>query len=328
MGGTRWAIVLAVIIQVGALLAMALEREAIVLTGTRIWVRIAPVDPRDLLRGDYIDLEPEIAEVPRSLCRDGLAASPAIDSSVFASLVERDGVVEVVAASDRRPDSGLFLRGRLHHTVGDVRVVRYGIERFYIPEGSGKAIEERRRRPDGLQQPLELEVAVRGDGLAVPVGFRWCPLGISLTIDPPVAPPLDQRAAAPYTAVLRLANCSQDPVTVVASPSARAFRLEPANISVGVWRWVGNPAEDPPITTADLRTLVPGEELTLRFDLRHPRWFVAKNNGSPCSIADIDEWNGGFRLVYDPSTVAPTIAPSLWRGRLRTSRFSGWRTWD
>lgn len=82
----------AVVTQVLALGYIAGEREWILHTGRTIWLRTAPVDPRDVMRGDYVRLDYEIGRVDRSLRRDGLATfKDAADSKrretrVYASL--------------------------------------------------------------------------------------------------------------------------------------------------------------------------------------------------------------------------------------------------
>ena len=60
----RKAIILtAVIMQVLVLAYMAGEREYILKTGTMIHLRTAPIDPRDIFRGDYVRLNYEISRI-------------------------------------------------------------------------------------------------------------------------------------------------------------------------------------------------------------------------------------------------------------------------
>ena len=47
------AIITAILAQVLILAWMAGQREWILRTAPRIWLRTAPLDPRDLFRGDY-----------------------------------------------------------------------------------------------------------------------------------------------------------------------------------------------------------------------------------------------------------------------------------
>ena len=49
------------------------QREWILRTGRTVWLRTAPIDPRDVMRGDYVRLDYEVAHVSRALWKDGLA---------------------------------------------------------------------------------------------------------------------------------------------------------------------------------------------------------------------------------------------------------------
>ena len=56
----RW-ILIVVAIQFLALLSVAVKREWIHSYGETVFLRTAPVDPRDLFRGDYVQLQYDIA---------------------------------------------------------------------------------------------------------------------------------------------------------------------------------------------------------------------------------------------------------------------------
>ncbi len=112
-------------------------------TGAEIALRALPIDPRDVLRGDYVVLRYEISTAERD--REG---RPFVDDqTVFVSLVEAgDGDWRVGELHREPPDGGLYLRGRIH-SVGPSRYgIRYGIESFFVPEGEGRQYEEARNR--------------------------------------------------------------------------------------------------------------------------------------------------------------------------------------
>ena len=56
-------IVVAVLMQILVLVYMAGEREYILRNGKIIYLRTAPIDPRDLFRGDYVRLNYEISRI-------------------------------------------------------------------------------------------------------------------------------------------------------------------------------------------------------------------------------------------------------------------------
>ena len=133
---------------VGGMVAM----EELSMTGAGIVrLKVVPVDPRDFFRGEYVMLGYETAQVIR---RD-LPGERSGD--VFVTLAPSgDGPYMVPAmASQTRPESGPFLKGRFRNTMGN-RVL-FGIEAFFVQEGEGKrwetAIREKKVFAEVLVSP-------------------------------------------------------------------------------------------------------------------------------------------------------------------------------
>ncbi|MGE0499610.1 MAG: GDYXXLXY domain-containing protein [Rhizobiaceae bacterium] len=149
------------------------SRAAILQSGVEVTLKIQPVDPRDLLRGDYVVVNYDIGRIPVSLLtnhpsgaalpedgklyvrlREGedghsVAVSASLDAPVDAPI--GDGEVDILGTFD-----GGFVPG-----VSDTLFVDYGIERFYVPEGEGLAIEE-----DMRERPFAIRAAIGRDGTA------------------------------------------------------------------------------------------------------------------------------------------------------------------
>jgi len=126
----------------GATLERARARAAHVL------LEVLPVDPRDLVRGDYITLGYAIA---------GLTDTPFVGRRpdwndvgypVYVALASKGDVHVVVAASLERSalplDGGrrlivgrLMYAPQLGRASGAPLRVQYGVERYYVPEGKG-----------------------------------------------------------------------------------------------------------------------------------------------------------------------------------------------
>jgi len=217
----RWPIVAIAVAQVVLLAFMAGQREWVLRTGRPVWLRTAPVDPTDPMRGAYVRFGYEISRVPRELCRDGVAvamddlkkmnasdwreqrrrAAALRDRTVYAVLREGPhGLAELVALTDREPATGLFLRGRASWADKDAISVRYGIEALFLQQGKAKELElaaVKRTREDGVL--LDAEVAVGGSGLAVLKGSRWEPLGITVTTELEPADAVAARTAGQET---------------------------------------------------------------------------------------------------------------------------------
>jgi uncharacterized membrane-anchored protein len=99
--------------------------------GTHVLLRVRPVDPHDPFRGEYVALTyPESALPFGRSFRDG--------ARVFVPLRRRaDGVSIGGAPRSVPPRRGVFLRGRV-----DDWQIRFGIERFYVREGTARRYEQ------------------------------------------------------------------------------------------------------------------------------------------------------------------------------------------
>ena len=121
-----------VVLQVAFFAAWAGVEQHRLSSGYPIHVRTAPVDPRDLLRGQYLDLAYEFSRVER-LADTGLP--PKAGDEVWFVLRSEGEYHVPQAAYSRRPE-GLGA-GRVA-VVGraDGWRILYGIEQYYVPEGS------------------------------------------------------------------------------------------------------------------------------------------------------------------------------------------------
>lgn len=159
-------------VQIGVLASMIMSRAAILRDGREVVLEVRPVDPRDLLRGDYVRIGYDISSLPIEIFEDVSGETGEIDgSAVFVRLEAReDGIWNAVSARFGAPPSGpraqhqVDIRGTTPvSNVGRAQLIAvdYGIERFYLPEGEGKPIEE------GLgERPFRMVVAVADSGAA------------------------------------------------------------------------------------------------------------------------------------------------------------------
>lgn len=167
-----WILIAAMIVaalQTAALLVMIEQRAAILRDGRSIVLLTKPVDPRDLMRGDYVRLGYEISTVPLEsvVGKAPPAGEPAV---IYVATEERgDGRWHLTRASwepitDPKPGE-VVLAGRTQSPFsrgpGTTLQVEYGIERYYIPQGAGRRIEDAERN-----HRLDAVVAVARDGTA------------------------------------------------------------------------------------------------------------------------------------------------------------------
>lgn len=166
----------AVLFQVLVLVGMMVPRGTTLVTGETILLRVVPVDPRDLLRGDYVILGYEISMVPPQGVAGLFGPSPGRPvvgdfnqgrgETVYVTLVPepdgrhyRGGVVSI-----NPPAPGVkFIRG----TLLDRFRIEYGIESYFVQEGKGKEYEDAI-----LRRRLSAEVALTPDGHAALRGLR------------------------------------------------------------------------------------------------------------------------------------------------------------
>lgn len=170
------------LVQIGFLSWMIAGRAAILRDGSEVLLKVEPVDPRDLLRGDYVRLGYDISRIPSELIADvpqGQAATAEGPISVRLKKGD-DGYWHAASAwlgggSKPAPGEGeVDIAGQVSSgwslTPGSTVSVDYGIERYYVPEGEGLAIEdEMRRRNAGADPELRgfgVVVAVAADGTA------------------------------------------------------------------------------------------------------------------------------------------------------------------
>jgi uncharacterized membrane-anchored protein len=168
--------VLAALMLCGLILAMILPRAAILRSGQEVRLEIAPIDPRDLFRGDYVVLAYRIGTVNMPA---GVPPPFAPGQQVFVTLrADASNKSKPVAISAERPaPSGADIviagfvsaastcqlndEGNRDCKLGTNAVgVRYGLESYFVPQGEGKKIEQTARGR------LEIVAAIAPSGQA------------------------------------------------------------------------------------------------------------------------------------------------------------------
>jgi uncharacterized membrane-anchored protein len=163
-----------VLFQLLVLFGMMVPRSTTLLTGETILLRVVPVDPRDLLRGDYVILSYEISRVPpqgvEGLFGPGQFSTADFNDgrgqTVYVTLIpEPDGRhYRGGAVSINPPSPGVkFIRGTLRARSQ----IDFGIESYFVQEGKGKDYENAL-----LNRRLSAEVALTPDGHAALRGLR------------------------------------------------------------------------------------------------------------------------------------------------------------
>jgi uncharacterized membrane-anchored protein len=147
----------AALIQIALLGAMIVDRAQILRDGTEVTLQTGVVDPRDLLRGDYVTLGYDISQVPAGALQNQPAKSR--NPIVFVKLAPNsDGVYEAVSVHTEAVlvmSPEVLIRG--HVVAGaicgsgvdvfcDKLRIRYNLESYFVPQGEGKKLEDARNR--------------------------------------------------------------------------------------------------------------------------------------------------------------------------------------
>jgi uncharacterized membrane protein/uncharacterized membrane-anchored protein len=180
----RTVVLFAALLQCLGLVWMAWNHSRPAEVGQRFVLRCQAVDPRDLMRGEYVTLgyefsnpgpvavkrlNDEWAELNgkdrRALGNESYLTLPD-DTTVYVPLkVDAKGLASGDGVTLKRPESGPYLKG----FAGSRRFgqIRFGIEAFYVKEGTGNTWEKLRNQ--GL---LVAEIGVLPDGRAGLVSLR------------------------------------------------------------------------------------------------------------------------------------------------------------
>lgn len=164
------------------LAAMVWDRVSLLRSGNVVTLRTAPVDPRDIFRGDYVILNYDIAQLPLAYL-EGDSDFTSGDT-VLVELAQENETWKAVSVwhegHEAAPDD-LIIRGRITYisppattaspgseggvpappcTDCSVLNVDYGIESYFVPEGEGRALEDERNAGK-----LTVDVALGDDGI-------------------------------------------------------------------------------------------------------------------------------------------------------------------
>lgn len=165
----RWGLLAAFLLQTALLAWMIADRALLLSHGKEIRLAVVPVDPRDLLRGDYVTLVYPISR----LRTDEIDGDDAFDvqEPIYVSLGEVDGRWEATAIHREHPDAGVFLKGYVEdsYSADNCAVstgcwelhINYNLERFFVPEGAGRELETLRN-----DQHISVDVAIADSGRA------------------------------------------------------------------------------------------------------------------------------------------------------------------
>lgn len=164
------ALAIVALAQTAVLAGMVVDRVRLLKTGREITLPIVPVDPRDLFKGEYVQLGYDASNVPVRLLE---GPAPKRNEAFYVVLERKEGgawqpvKIARTLPSETSPDR-IALKARTvwgwptgTSNANAVSRVRYGIESYYVPQGKGPALETLAR-----EKKLAALVAVDSGGNA------------------------------------------------------------------------------------------------------------------------------------------------------------------
>jgi uncharacterized membrane-anchored protein len=168
MSKRRWIFsifILVAIVQLAVIGSRIVKWETIMRTGKQFKFRAAPVDPSDVFRGRYIELNFEASSVPRD---PGLKLRT--DQKVFARLEEdKEGFAAIGGLSLEPPKDADFLRVRTGYVASKEDKVRVQLPftRYYVEEKTAPAAEKAYRVASARQKRNAYALVRVKDGYGV-----------------------------------------------------------------------------------------------------------------------------------------------------------------
>ncbi len=305
----------AIAFQVISVAMIAGSKERVLATGQEITLQTAPIDPRDIFRGDYVRLNYLFSQISARQLDDSILDSGLRKGQkVYLSLAtDSNGITQGNRLFTSPPADGLYLTGRvkLHwpyrNYVKNKRPeiakklnqpvhIKYGIEQYYVEQGKGLVMEEIRGNRNSFQVPMLIHAALSKKGDAVIGSFDWANIAMKTEIinSPERDAPGDEASA---TIRFTLKNRSAQPITLPWKPNGCSFTLEPvasAPVEPGSIMFQ-QPGCDS--VSASSKTLAPNEEFALDYNLNLPQWQVMyKEEKTPMGKLP---WEYRFRIVYN-----------------------------
>lgn len=141
--------ILAIALQVAVIFTIVIFKLSVLTGGADVLLKIAPVDPRDLLRGDYATFRYDISSI------DSYYSGQQIKNgdTVYVILLQSGKYWIARTVQKNQPTGGeLFIKGKVESGGSESQTdplsykrsggsnfhVIYGIEQYFIPEGEGR----------------------------------------------------------------------------------------------------------------------------------------------------------------------------------------------
>ena len=325
-------VILAILFQIISVAGIAFSKESILQTGKRITLQTAPVDPRDIFKGDYVKLKYNFSSIPLHKL-DETIKQPGVKKGqqVYLSItMDGYGLGQAEKLYIKPPENKFYLTGYAtsHWPYKDYKFnatnerdnrknnhplnVKFGIEQYFVEQGQGKIMENILGKRNDFQQPMLVNVAVSENGDSVIHSFNWANIAMKTEIIREAernAPDNESSATIRFTIMnkntqaitfpLKQNNCSFVLVATSRNPQKAMFDREMCRD-----------------VEPHSKTLQNNETLSIDFDLNQPQWIVQHKN-KPTVLSRLP-WEYRYRIAYKGDVIEginANIVSSAFHGR-------------
>ncbi|QVK21070.1 GDYXXLXY domain-containing protein [Mycoplasmatota bacterium] len=146
------------------ILSMGVKPLITDIMGESILIKTMAYDPRDVFRGDYVDLNYEINQIDLNKLdqdilevyveKDYFISHELRNEIIYVTLTKSGKYYEVEKVTLTRPREGIYLIGEYSYTL-DMGIengvgirVEYALDKYFVPENTGRELEEKIRNGD------------------------------------------------------------------------------------------------------------------------------------------------------------------------------------
>lgn len=164
MLNNNWKKLIAFSLPILILIGMSIPPFLTITTGNTIKLETRPVDPTDLFRGDYVRLNYKAEEVNISILDKELKDYFKVNNSsfyvkpvvVYSVLEKNENGMDIVKNVVKdQPEEGIYLKGEINYFPlnssnepdNQVVEINYQLDKFFVPENTGKDLENAISRP-------------------------------------------------------------------------------------------------------------------------------------------------------------------------------------
>jgi len=332
----RLLILLAIGFQIAAVATIALRQEWVLKTGRELLVQTAPVDPRDIFRGDFVRLNYLFTRLRASqldppLRERGLRKGEAVYLAMQAA---GNAPASARRLSLQRP-AFPYLPGRVveewpypgyHQQSAGQREkgqqhqrplrVDFGIGRYFVEQGRGLEIERIRGGRGDFQRAMLLRLAVPERGQALIRDYSWADLAIrSEVLERPGRDAGSGRASVKLRLSLR--NDSEQAFTLALKPDGCSFDLLPVpSAPEDAEELLADRSAFCATREPDMRRIAPGQVLDVDFDFDQPQWRVRWKGETvpPGRLPPQYAWRLVYRGPLPPAVDGRIVSPAFHAG--------------